>query len=108
VIEAIHDLARPVETLAAIRRALKPGASLLVADERVGDAFSAPADEIERFMYAVSATVCLPAGLADEPSAGTGAVMRASKLRDYATQAGFTQVEVLPFEPGFLRLYRLT
>ncbi len=108
VIEAIHDLARPVENLAAIRSALKPGASLLVADERVGDEFTAPADEIDRFMYAVSLTVCLPASLAEEPSAATGAVMRAGKLGGYARKAGFTDVEVLPFEPGFLRFYRLT
>jgi 2-polyprenyl-3-methyl-5-hydroxy-6-metoxy-1,4-benzoquinol methylase len=108
VIEAVHDLARPVETLAAIRSALAPGASLLVADERVGDEFTAPADEIDRFMYAVSMTVCLPAGMAEEPSAATGTVMRARTLRGYAREAGFPNVEVLPFEPGFLRFYRLT
>ena len=108
VIEAIHDLARPVETLTAIREALAPGASLLVADERVGEEFTAPADEIDRFMYAVSTMVCLPAGMADEPSAATGTVMRPSTLREYATQAGFENVEVLPFEPGFLRFYRLS
>jgi 2-polyprenyl-3-methyl-5-hydroxy-6-metoxy-1,4-benzoquinol methylase len=108
VIEAIHDLAQPVENLAAIREALAPGAPLLVADERVGEEFTAPADEIDRFMYAVSLTVCLPAGMAEEPSAATGTVIRPSTLREYATQAGFTNVEVLPFEPGFLRFYRVT
>ena len=74
----------------------------------MGEEFTAPADEIDRFMYAVSMTVCLPASMAEEPSAATGTVMRPSTLRDYATQAGFTNVEVLPFEPGFLRFYRLT
>ena len=39
----------------------------------------------------------------DEPSERTGAVMRAGTLRDYATRAGFGDVDVLPFEPGFLR-----
>ncbi|MGH8958247.1 MAG: hypothetical protein ACRDVK_06190 [Acidimicrobiia bacterium] len=38
----------------------------------------------------------------------TDEVMRAGKLRDYATQAGFREIEVLPFEPGFLRFYRLS
>jgi len=108
VIEAVHDMANPVGTLTAIRSALAPGAPLLVADERVGDEFVAPADEIDRFMYAVSLTVCLPAGMAERPSAATGAVMRASTLSDYAAQAGFANVEVLPFEPGFLRFYRLS
>jgi SAM-dependent methyltransferase len=108
VIEAIHDLARPVEILSAIRASLAPGGSLLVADERVADASAAPGDEIERLMYAFSVLVCLPGGLADQPSEGTGTVMRADTLRGYAERAGFAGFEVLPFEPGFLRFYRLT
>ncbi len=108
VIESIHDMPRPVEVLDAIRQSLAPGASLLVADERVANEFNAPGDEIERFMYAASMLICLPGGLADPPSAGTGTVMRAGTLRNYAEQAGFTDMEVLPFEPGFLRMYRLT
>lgn len=108
VIESIHDMARPVEVLDAIRQSLSPGAVLLVADERVADAFSVPGDEIERFMYAASVLICLPGGLADPPSAGTGTVMRSGTLRGYATQAGFKDMDVLAFEPGFLRFYRLT
>ena len=107
VVESIHDMSRPVEVLDAVRRSLAPGAALLVADERVANAFTAPGDEVERFMYAASMLICLPGGLADLPSAGTGTVMRAGTLRDYAMQAGFRDMEVLPFEPGFLRLYRL-
>ena len=108
VIESIHDVSRPVEVLAAIRQSLASGGTLLVADERVAEVFTAPGDEVERFMYAVSVLVCLPGGLAEAPSAGTGTVMRAGMLADYATQAGFANMEVLPFEPGFLRVYRLT
>lgn len=107
VIESIHDMSRPVEVLDAIRRSLAPDAPLLVADERVADAFTVPGDEIERFMYAASMMICLPNGLAGQPSAGTGTVMRAGTLRDYAMQAGFRDMETLPFEPGFLRFYRL-
>ena len=108
VIESIHDMARPVEVLDAIRQSLASGAVLLVADERVADAFTVPGDEIERFMYAASVLICLPGGLADPPSAGTGTVMRSGTLREYAMQAGFKEMDVLPFEPGFLRIYRLT
>jgi SAM-dependent methyltransferase len=108
VIESIHDMARPVEVLDAIRQSLASGAVLLVADERVADVFTAPGDEIERFMYAASVLICLPGGLADSPSAGTGTVMRSGTLREYAMKAGFKEMDVLPFEPGFLRFYRLT
>jgi 2-polyprenyl-3-methyl-5-hydroxy-6-metoxy-1,4-benzoquinol methylase len=107
VVEALHDVARPVEILSAIRTSLAPSGSLLVADERVGDTFTAPSDEVDRFMYAASVLVCLPGSMAEQPSAATGTVMRADTVRDYAARAGFGDVEVLPFEPGFLRFYRL-
>jgi len=108
VIESIHDMSHPVEVLDAIRQSLASGASLLVADERVADAFTAPGDEVERFMYAASLLICLPGGLAEQPSAATGTLMRTGTLRNYAKKAGFGDVEVLPYEPGFLRIYRLT
>jgi len=108
VVEAVHDLSRPVEVLGAIRSALAPDGTLLVADERVGEAFTAPSDEIDRFMYAASVLVCLPGGLVDTPSAATGTVMRPETLRRYAERAGFERFEILPLEPGFLRFYRLS
>ena len=45
IVEAVHDLARPVEVLAAMRRSLGPGGSAIVADEKTADAFTAPGDE---------------------------------------------------------------
>jgi hypothetical protein len=46
-------------------------------------------------------------GLADQPSAGTGTVMRPDTLRRYAREAGFRGVEILPIENEFFRFYRL-
>ncbi len=107
IFEAVHDFSQPVAVLRAVRNLLAPGASLLVADERVAERFTAPGDPIERFMYGWSFLLCLPNGLADDPSAGTGAVMRPDLLRRYAGQAGFGRVEVLPIEADFWRFYRL-
>ncbi len=36
-----------------------------------------------------------------------GTVMRAETMRDYALAAGFREVEVLPIDNSFFRLYRL-
>lgn len=108
-IESIHDLSRPVEVLASIRQSLGTNGTLIVADEKVGEAFTAPGDMVERFMYGVSFLVCLPAGLAEQPSAATGTVMRPETLRRYAAAAGFKQVEILDqVQHDFLRFYRLT
>jgi SAM-dependent methyltransferase len=107
VFEALHDMSQPVEVLRALRGLVAEDGAVIVMDERVADTFTAPGDEIERLMYTYSILCCLPVGLADTPSAGTGTVMRADTVRRYATEAGFADVEVLPIEHDFFRLYRL-
>jgi SAM-dependent methyltransferase len=107
IIEAVHDMSNPVPVLAAVRRALADGGSLIVVDERVADEFTAPGDDVERFMYGWSITTCLPDGRSRSPSVATGTVMRTDVLRRYATEAGFGSVEVLPVENDFFRFYRL-
>jgi 2-polyprenyl-3-methyl-5-hydroxy-6-metoxy-1,4-benzoquinol methylase len=108
VIEAVHDLPRPVEFLSAARRMLAPGGVAIVADERVGETFTAPADELERFFYAASVLCCLPVGLSEQPSAATGTVIRPATMRRYATEAGFTRVRVLDeIDNPMFRFYRL-
>lgn len=39
ILESLHDMARPVEVLAAVREALAPGGTVLVADEKVAARF---------------------------------------------------------------------
>jgi len=107
VVEAIHDMSRPVEVLSGIRSMLKPDGTLIVADERTEDAFAAPASETERLYYGYSVLTCLPSAMAERPSAATGTVMRRSTFEGYGREAGFSSVEVLPLEHDFLRFYRL-
>ena len=107
VVESIHDMSQPVAVLGAIRNMLKPGGTLIVADERTEDTFTAPASETERFFYAYSVLCCLPSALDDETSAATGTVMRRSTFERYAKDAGFDGASVLPIEHDFLRFYRL-
>lgn len=107
IVEALHDMSRPVDVLCTVRRLLAPGGTLIVADERVADAFSAPSDAAERLFYGYSVLDCLPAGMASKPSAETGTVMRRATLERYAAEAGFSAVSVLPIEHDFLRFYRL-
>ena len=107
VFEAIHDMSSPVEALRAMRGLLTDGGSVIVADERVADSFTAPGDEVERLMYGWSVLHCLPVGMSDQPSAATGTAMRSDTLRGYARAAGFREVEVLSIENDFWRFYRL-
>jgi hypothetical protein len=106
--ESLHDMSYPVRVLRACRDLLADGGSLVIGDERVADAFTAPGDDLERFYYGFSVLHCLPVGMVGEGAAGTGTVMRADTVRSYAEQAGFTTFEVPPIENDFYRFYRLT
>jgi trans-aconitate methyltransferase len=107
LLEVLHDLARPGETLAAARAALAPGGAVLVADEAVAPSFTAPGDPLDRMMYGWSITHCLPASMAEQPSAALGTVLREGTVRTLAEQAGFARVDVLDVDGGLFRLYAL-
>ena len=105
IFEALHDMAAPVDVLAAARAALAPGGAVLVADERVADAFTVPGDEVERMMYGWSISHCLPASRESQPSAALGTVLREGTVRELAASAGFGDVDVLPVDNLFFRFY---
>lgn len=106
VFEAIHDMGNPVPALETLKRLLVPGGIGLVADERVADTFTAPGDDLERFMAAASVTWCLPQGRADGNEAH-GTMMRAPEFKAYAARAGWKSVEELPIEHPSWRFYQL-
>lgn len=105
--ECIHDMPDPVSVLRTMRRLAKPGGTVLVMDERVGEEFGNVGDFTERLLYGFSIAVCLPDGMSHQPSVGTGTVMRPATFRKYATEAGFSGVEILPLEHDLFRFYRL-
>jgi 2-polyprenyl-3-methyl-5-hydroxy-6-metoxy-1,4-benzoquinol methylase len=107
ILEALHDMAQPVDVLRAARAALAAGGTLLVVDERVADSFTAPGDEVERMMFGWSVTHCLPTQMVERPSAALGTAMRADTVRELADQAGYARVELLPVDNDFFRHYRL-
>jgi SAM-dependent methyltransferase len=105
--ECVHDMSDPVAVLSTMHSLALPDGSVLVMDERVGESFAPDAGPVEEFMYGWSIFHCLPVGMVDD-GVGTGTVMREETLREYATDAGFSGVEVLPIENEFFRFYRLT
>ena len=105
--ECLHDMSDPVGALRTMRRLAGEQGTVLLMDERVAERFDPAAGEVERFMYGFSVLHCLPVGLAAQPSAATGTVLRVSTLRGYAQQAGFRDAEVLPLQHPFFRFYRL-
>jgi 2-polyprenyl-3-methyl-5-hydroxy-6-metoxy-1,4-benzoquinol methylase len=108
ILEALHDMSDPVGVLTEVHAALAPGGIVVIADEAVGEAFTAPGDDLERMMYGWSVNHCLPAAMAEQPSAALGTVLRPGTVAELATAAGFTACEVVDVDAGFFRIYRLT
>jgi 2-polyprenyl-3-methyl-5-hydroxy-6-metoxy-1,4-benzoquinol methylase len=107
ILEALHDMAQPTRALTALRAALAPGGSVVVADERVAPEFGAPGDAVERMMYGWSIVHCLPVAMSEQPSEAIGTVIRPGTVRRLATAAGFSRCDVLPVDTPLFRFYRL-
>jgi len=107
IIEALHDMSRPVEALNAARQMIADNGTVLVVDGLVAEEFTVPASPREQTEYCWSVVSCLPGAMADPQTAATGAVMRPPVLHHYALQAGFAEVEILPIHTDYWRFYRL-
>lgn len=106
--ECLHDMARPVEALAAARTAVAPGGAVIVMDERVGETRPEPGDLTETFFASASVVWCLPQSRAEPDCEAPGAVMRPATLEQIARRAGWSGFQVQPIDHPFWRFYRLT
>lgn len=105
--ECIHDMPDPVSVLRSMRELAGDAGEVVVIDERVGERFHAPGDEVERLMYGYSILICLLDGRSHSPSRATGTVIRPSTMRAYAQEAGFRDIEELPIDHDTFRYYRV-
>ena len=92
--EAVHDMARPVESLRGMRSLLADGGVVLIADERVAEQFTAPGDEVERVMYGFSLFHCMTQSLA-RGGPGLGTCLGPADTEALVRKAGFTRFERL-------------
>lgn len=105
-IEMLHDMPHPVEILRTMRRLAGDSGAVLVVDERTEQTFTVPTNEMERLFYSFSTLHCLAVSMQDD-GVGTGTVIRADTVNRYATEAGFSVVDVLDVEHPQFVLYRL-
>ncbi len=105
--ECLHDMSNPVGALRTMRMLAGKRGAVIIMDERAMEEFQPCGEALDQLLYGFSILHCLPAGMVEQPSAGTGTVMRPDTLRKYAQEAGFSQVEILPIDNFFFRFYRL-
>jgi 2-polyprenyl-3-methyl-5-hydroxy-6-metoxy-1,4-benzoquinol methylase len=106
--ECLHDMSDPVGVLQSMRQLAGVKGSVIVMDERALEEFRPCSGSLEQLLYGFSILHCLPAGMAEQPSAGTGTVFRPKTMERYAREAGFSKVEILPIDNFFFRFYRLS
>jgi hypothetical protein len=99
-------MAHPVEAIAQAKAALGEGGTVIVMDERVTETLNA-GDPTETFFATASVLWCLPQGRVEPDSEAVGTVMRPSRFRGIARQAGWSDVEIMPIDHPFWRFYRL-
>jgi 2-polyprenyl-3-methyl-5-hydroxy-6-metoxy-1,4-benzoquinol methylase len=105
--ECVHDMSNPVGALRMMGKLAGEEGAVLIMDERSQEVFQSCAEAYEQLLYGFSILHCLPAGMSEQPSAGTGTVMRPNTVERYAREAGFSRVEILPIDHFFFRFYRL-
>jgi 2-polyprenyl-3-methyl-5-hydroxy-6-metoxy-1,4-benzoquinol methylase len=105
-IEMLHDVPDPVGILRTMKKLAGDRGAVLVVDERTEDAFTVPANEMERLFYAFSTLHCLAVSM-QNGGVGTGTVIRSDTVRRYAAEAGYTTVDTLDVDHPQFVLYRL-
>jgi 2-polyprenyl-3-methyl-5-hydroxy-6-metoxy-1,4-benzoquinol methylase len=99
-LDCLHDMPRPAEALAAIRRCIKGDGTLLVKDIRAGVTW----DENQRnpllaLMYGTSVSTCMSSALSESGGAGLGTLgLHRELAEEMCREAGFTTFTLHDFE----------
>ena len=99
-LDCIHDMPRPDEAIAAIRRAIAPDGTWLIKDIRCGPDWS---DNLRNpllaMMYSTSVATCMSSAMSEPGGAGLGTLGFNPQLAEsMAREAGFERFTVHDFE----------
>ncbi len=103
--DCIHDMTRPSEVIASIRRAIKPDGTWLIKDIRSKPGFK---DNLKNpmlaMLYGFSVSSCMSAALSEEGGAGLGTLgFNPEVAETMVREAGFARFTMHDFEdPGNL------
>ena len=100
-LDCIHDMTHPAETIAAIRRSLKPDGTWFVADIRGHGSLEENLEQqpFSGMLYGFSVVCCMRAALAVQDGAGLGTLGFPEPVaRKMANEAGFTRFTKHDFE----------
>ena len=96
--DCLHDMTRPAEVAAAVRRSLRPDGTWFVADIKGRGSFAADVEKnpMAALMYGMSVMTCMSSALSEPGGAGLGTLgLPESALRALGEAAGFTRFRAL-------------
>ena len=89
--DCLHDMGDPVGAASHVRKALEPDGTWMIVEPFAHDRLEQNLNPVGAVFYAASTVVCTPASLAQEVGLALGAQAGEARLRDVATQGGFTR-----------------
>ena len=98
--DCIHDMTRPAEVIAAIRRALKPDGTWLIKDIRSTPDFKQNMrNPMLAMFYGFSVSACMSSALSEPNGAGLGTLgFNPAVAEDMVREAGFTRFRMHDFD----------
>lgn len=89
--DCIHDMGDPVGALRHIRETLAPGGTFMMVEPFANDTLEENLNPVGRLYYAASTILCTPSSLAQEVGLGLGAQCGERRMREVASDAGFSR-----------------
>jgi ubiquinone/menaquinone biosynthesis C-methylase UbiE len=108
--DAVHDMAKPRAVMAAVRRALKPGACWVLGDFKAAATHgeNVAVNPLAALAYGYSCHLCLPSALSAPGAEGLGTLGLSAGLAEaMAREAGFSTFKVLAWDHPINRFYLL-
>ena len=107
--DCLHDMARPDQALADLRRVVREDGLVVVKDVKTADDFDQQQrNPVLAMMYGLSMMACLPSGIGDGDGMALGNQgLTPRKVEELATEAGFSQFTVHDLEDPVNLYYEL-
>lgn len=88
--DCLHDMGDPVGAARHVKESLKPDGTWMIVEPFANDRYEENHNPVGRVYYSASTIICTPASRSQEVGLGLGAQAGEARLRDVATQAGFS------------------